>query len=78
MTQNKLALVDKNTLVTNEEKVAETVTTWKVSRYEVISGPYFPVFGLNTGKYRPEITPDLNTFHAVFFSLKAEQHVTIR
>ena len=25
-----------------------TVTTWKVSKYGVISGPYFPLFGLNT------------------------------
>ena len=23
-------------------------TAWKVSKYGVISGPYFPVFGLNT------------------------------
>ena len=37
----------------------------KVSKYGVISGPYFPVFGLNTGKYGPEITPYLDTFHAV-------------
>ena len=41
------------------------VTAWKVSKYGVISGPYFPVFGLNTGKYGPEITPYLDTFHAV-------------
>ena len=34
-------------------------------KYEVISGPYFPVLGLNTGKYRPEIIPYLDTFHAV-------------
>ena len=27
-----------------------------MSTYVVISGPYFPVFGLNTGKYGPEIT----------------------
>ena len=49
-------------------------TAWKVSKYGVISGPYFPVFGLNTeisvfspntGKYGPEITPYLDTFHAV-------------
>ena len=26
-----------------------------MSKYEVISGPYFRVFGLNTGKYGPEI-----------------------
>ena len=39
---------------------------WKVSKYGVISGPYFPVFGLNTGKYRPEITPYLDTFHVEY------------
>ena len=33
-------------------------------KYGVISGPYFSVFGLNTGKYEPEITPYLDTFHA--------------
>ena len=26
----------------------EWMTAWKVSKYGVISGPYFPVFGLNT------------------------------
>ena len=36
-----------------------------MSKYGVICGPYFPVFGLNTEKYRPEITPYLDTFHAV-------------
>ena len=30
------------------------------------SGPYFPVFGLNTGKYGQEETPYLDTFHEVF------------
>ena len=52
---------------------------WNVSKYGVISRPYFPVLGLNTeihknlsvfspntGKYGPEITPYLDTFHAVF------------
>ena len=34
-------------------------------KYGVISGPYFPVFGLNTGKYGPKATPYLDTFHAV-------------
>ena len=37
-----------------------------MSRYRVISGPYFLVFGLNTGKYGPEITPYLDTFYAVY------------
>ena len=47
-----------------------------MSKYGVISGQYFPVFGPNTGKYGseitpntgkygPEITPYLDTFHAV-------------
>ena len=29
----------------------ENITVWKVSRYGVISGPYFPVFGLNIEIY---------------------------
>ena len=33
-------------------------TAWKVSKYGVFSGPYFPAFG-------PEKTPYLETFHAV-------------
>ena len=35
--------------------------TAKVSKYGVISGSCFP----NAGKYGPEITPYLDTFHAV-------------
>ena len=34
-------------------------------KYGVISGPFFPALGLNTGKYGPEITPYLDTFDAV-------------
>ena len=57
-------------------------TAWKVSKYGVFSGPYFPAFRLNTkryvvslriqsecGKYGPEKTPRLDTFHAVFVSM---------
>ena len=40
-----------------------------MSECGVISDPYFPLFGLNTGKYGPEITPYLDTFHAVFILL---------
>ena len=39
-----------------------------MSKYGVISGLYFPVFGLNTGKYGPGITPCLDTFHKVQFT----------
>ena len=53
-------------------------TAEKVSKYGVFSDPYIPAFGLNTrdtkylfifnpnvGKYGPEKTPYLDTFHAV-------------
>ena len=36
-----------------------------MSKYGVISGPYFSLFGLNAGTYGPVITSYLNTFHAV-------------
>ena len=45
-----------------------------MSKYGDFSGPYFavfgrntqiPVFSPNTGKYGPEKTPYLDTFHAV-------------
>ena len=36
-----------------------------MSKYGVISTLYFPVFSPNTGKYGPEKTPYLDTFHAV-------------
>ena len=41
------------------------ITAWKVSKYGVFSGPHFPVFGLDTGKYGPEKPPYMDTFHAV-------------
>ena len=34
-------------------------------KYGVISGLYFLVFSPNTGKFGPEITPYLDTFHVV-------------
>ena len=40
-------------------------TTWKVSRYRFIPGPYFPVFSPNTGKYGPKTTPYFDIFHTV-------------
>ena len=41
--------------------MALVYAAWKVSKYGVFSGPYFPVFGLNTGKCGPEKTPYLDT-----------------
>ena len=37
----------------------------KLSKYRVFSGPYFTVFSPNTGNYRPEKIPYLDTFNAV-------------
>ena len=36
-----------------QEKIV--ITAWDVLKYGAFHGPYFPVFGLNTGKYGPEI-----------------------
>ena len=40
-------------------------TAWKLSKYGVSSGPYFPVSSLYAGKYGPEKTPYLNFFQTV-------------
>ena len=56
----------------------KAATAWKVSKYGVISGPYLPVFNPNTGEYGPEITPYLDTFHAVMLikhSLTTSQRI---
>ena len=37
------------------------ITVWKVSKYGVFSGPYFPAFG-------PEKNPYLDTFYTVYIS----------
>ena len=51
-------------------------TAWKVSKYEVFSGPhsnwitpYLPVFSPNKWKYGAEKTPYLDTFHSEKLSL---------
>ena len=35
----------------NTVKHPYLITAWKVSKYGVFSGPYFPTFGLNTKRY---------------------------
>ena len=47
-----------------------------MSEYGVISGTYFPVFSPNTGKYGPEITPYLDTFHAMLEMLKTNRDLS--
>ena len=39
----------KGGIIMNKTYYSEaSFTAWKVSKYGVFSGPYFPVFGLNT------------------------------
>ena len=47
------------------ETFFKVFTKWKMSKYGVISGLYFPIFSPNTGKYGPEIIRYLDTFHVV-------------
>ena len=63
-----------NNLFYRTIRATYSATAWKVSKYGVISGPYFPVFGLNAEIYGvnnsvrnngTEITPYSDTFHAV-------------
>ena len=52
-------------IIWNTLRCLNKFTAWKVSQYGVSSGPYSPVSCPNTGKYGPEKTPYLDTFHAV-------------
>ena len=54
------------------------VTARKVSKYGVFSGPYFPLFSPNTGKYGSEKTPFLETFHAVVIRICFSNHYAKR
>ena len=64
-------------------------TAWKVSKYGVISGPYFPVFGLNTdiyavklriqSEYRKIRTRNNSVFgHFWRYLLLLEEHIVTR
>ena len=61
----KLYLTLHETGISCRVETSQLITARKMSKYGVFSGPYFPVFGLNTGKYGPEKTPYLDTFYAV-------------
>ena len=53
---------------------------WKVFKYGVFYGPYFPVLVLNTGKNGPEKIPYLDTFHeldVLMWSLKKDVLILI-
>ena len=63
------SVVKWNICVSFRFRVREIDTVRKVSKYGVFSGPYFPAFGLNTGKYGLEKTPYLDTFHTVYIIL---------
>ena len=52
-----------------EHQIFKTTTVWRVFKNGVFSGPYFPVFGLNSGKFAPKKTPYLDTFQGVNLSV---------
>ena len=58
------------------DELRVNITAWNVSKYGVISDPYFCVFNPNTQKYGPEITPYLDTFHAFYTKYDAGCIVT--
>ena len=47
-----LCILSSSSWYSEDMKTNITHTAWKVSKYSisVVSGPHFPVFGLNTGK----------------------------
>ena len=49
-----------------------------MSKYGVFSGRYFPVFSPNIGKYGPEKSPYLDTFHAVYVSFACNPTLEVR
>ena len=63
--QTRTTWISIRELFVNSSYELRTLTTWKLSKYSVVPGSYFPVFSPNTGKYGPEITPYLDTFQAV-------------
>ena len=52
------------------KEYTQAFTAWKVSKYGVISG-------LNTGKYGQEITPYLETFHALRYTDTDESYTAL-
>ena len=56
-------VVSKN--IWHKQRFCINNTSWKVFKYGVFSGLCFPVFTSNTGKYGPQKTPYLETFHAI-------------
>ena len=53
-------------------------TPWKLSKDGVFSGPYFPVFGLNTGKWGPEKTLYSDTFRSDYFLVQEKRPFCVK
>ena len=69
--QTKLSMIFMKVLVNlSNRKSWHRITAWKVSKYGIFSGPYFPgKFSTNTGKYGPEKTPYLDIFCAMYLEV---------
>ena len=53
--------------VLNTPLIQKNIHYVKSVQIRSFSSPYFPLFWLNTGKYGPEKSPYLDTFHAVYW-----------
>ena len=56
---------DAALVITRTIRGTSKESVWKVSKCRVFCGPYVPVLSPKVGKYRPEKTLYLETFHAV-------------
>ena len=53
-------------------------TAWKVSKYGIFSGLYFPAISPNTRKYWPGKTSFLDTFHALKNGIITRKYSDVR
>ena len=63
-TNEKLSSHYSNHLKAVDTYLEQAHSAWSIRTWSY-SGPYFPAFELNTGKYGPEITLYLDTFNVV-------------
>ena len=61
---SSVTFFDKETYFRKIHRLTKSYSV-KSAQIRSFPGPYFPAFGLNTGKYGPEKTPYLDIFHAV-------------
>ena len=64
--------------ITFRNQVLKSSLREKCPYTKFFSGLYFPVFNPNTGKYGPDETPYLDTFHASRYMQKTHVFASIK